>query len=133
MLCLPASGSRYVSGIGLLYSRGPRVYLECTRLAFLSSASDQLYETPIFSQLEKMRILGLHVSKFCLRRMVNGYVTVRKRFVFVLLSGGPAPPEGRGGAHFPRRGDRERTPSAQGKTDGAENELKLVLCCRKLE
>ena len=38
-----------------------------------------------------------YVSKFCLRRMVNGYVAVRKQFVFVLFLGGPAPPEGRGG------------------------------------
>ena len=32
----------------------------------------------------------------------NGYVTVKKRFVFVFILGGPAPPEGRGGAHIPR-------------------------------
>ena len=43
-----------------------------------------------------MLILGLQTSNFACGAC-NGYVTVRKRFVFVFCGGGPGPSEGAGG------------------------------------
>ena len=50
---------------------------------------------------KKMLILDLHDIQNLACGACNGYVTVKKRFVFVFCLGGPAPPEGRVGGYLP--------------------------------